>query len=661
LNYTTTASTASLDQPLKRDLGNPRYRPDIDGLRAVAVLSVLFFHVGFYGFGGGWVGVDVFFVISGFLITRLIRDEIEAGTFSFANFYVRRARRLFASFIFTVAVSFVAGLMIFDRAYLQHFAGEVVYALVAASNFFYWLDGGYFGVAEQYKPLLHTWSLGVEEQFYLIWPLGLVVLLGHFRRCLWPVLTLVTLGSLLLADYFFYWGTERAVFLLLPGRIFEFAIGAIVVWLVGLWQPHQRLLEAAMLLGLAMIGLAVFGFTISTPFPTFYALLPCVGTALAILGGTALNLRWLLGNPLMVGIGKISYSLYLVHWPLIVFYSYHRLAPLGAVEKGAICCGSILAAVLMYAFIEQPFRDPRRVRFPSRAALGFVCTAAIVVLLVPASIVWAKGSLYWRGSAVSVSAEQVRQLAELSKQDEVDDFLRDRVFADTSGRTRLMFLGDSHSGDIAAALYLTLGAVRYDYARLRFDPACIASSERPPWILRLTGAKDPCELQAGNLRSSRSLVEADYVFVAQRWTTDTVANLVKELALLRSLTRARLIVVGQNATFPTFDDSLRFLDTRQLQRLNHVLYQQQSSSDIEINSRLRDLTTAQGLAFLERQSLVCAAALESCEVFAGNGEFFYSDTNHWSYSGRAAFGRRMLPQLETLLATTPVQAAAARP
>jgi len=190
------------------------------------VLSVLFFHVGLPGFSGGWVGVDVFFVISGFLITRLIVDEIDAGSFSYAGFYTRRARRLFPSFIFTVAVSFIVGSLIFDRVYLQHFAGEVMYALVAASNVFYWLDGGYFGVAEQYKPLLHTWSLGVEEQFYLIWPLSILLMMRYARRWVLPLLALAALASLFIAQYLFDLGKERAAFLLLPGRIFELAMGA---------------------------------------------------------------------------------------------------------------------------------------------------------------------------------------------------------------------------------------------------------------------------------------------------------------------------------------------------------------------------------------------------------------------------------------------------
>jgi peptidoglycan/LPS O-acetylase OafA/YrhL len=649
------------DVPLRRDASNPRYRPDIDGLRAVAVLSVLFFHVGFGAFSGGWVGVDVFFVISGFLITRLIRDEIDAGTFSFANFYARRARRLFAAFMFTVAASFIAGSLIFDRVYLQHFAGEVVYTLVAASNFFYWRDGGYFGVAEQYKPLLHTWSLGVEEQFYLLWPLTMVLLLGYLRRYFWPLLILAALGSLFIADYFFYLGTERAVFLLLPGRIFEFAIGAMLVWLVGIRRTSRWVLGAALLIGLALILVAVFGFTISTPFPTLYALVPCVGAALAIFGGTAAQLRWILANPLMAGIGKISYSLYLVHWPVIVFYSYHCLAPLDRVEQVLICIGSTLAAALMYVFIEQPFRDPRRIRFSSRAALGLACMAGVLVLLIPAAIVWAKGTLAWRGSITQVSPEQFAQTEELRRQDQVDDLLRDRSFSNGSGRTRLLFVGDSHSGDIAAALFLTLGSANYDYARLGFAPACFSSVDRRPWILRLTRAQGPCQSQTEALRTSRSLAQADYLFVANRWTNDSVKGFSEGLALLRSLSRARIILVGQNATFPTFDDSLRFLDSGQLQRLNQVLYRQRSLGDVEIDQTLRQLASANALGFIDRQPLVCSQRAAQCLVRGADGDFLYSDSNHWTYAGRRIFGALMVQSSGYLFAATPADAPAARP
>lgn len=647
------------DAPLRRDAGNLKYRPDIDGLRAIAVLSVMFFHVGFAHFGGGWVGVDVFFVISGYLITRLIRDEYEAGTFSFAGFYARRARRLFPGFFFTVAASFIAGSLIFDPVYLQHFAGEVLYAIVAASNFFYWLDGGYFGVAEQYKPLLHTWSLGVEEQFYLIWPLMIVLVLRYCRRYLWLVLTAAALASLFLAEYFFWADKARAVFLLLPGRIFEFAIGAMLVWLVKYQRRSSALLDVALALGLALILVAVVGFTTKTPFPGVYALVPCLGAALAIFGGTSAHLRWILANRPMVGIGKISYSLYLAHWPIIVFYSYHRLNPLDHLEQAMICVASIAAATLMYTFIEQPFRDPRRVKFSSRAALGLACAAAMMILLIPAAIVWAKGGLLWRGSAMDISAGQLQELEESRKQKEVDDLLRDRAFAGDH-RIRLMFVGDSHSGDIAAALFLTLGDERYDYARLTFAPDCFSSIDQRPWILRITHTKSACESQLNALRNSRSVAAADYLFVADRWSQESIRGFMEGLALLRNLTKARIIIVGQNAVFPTFDDSLRFIDRDRLARLNRVMYAAKSPEDVLINEELRTLAATNGLDFVDRQSVVCSQSAELCEVVAPDGKFLYTDTNHWSYEGRGVFGKLIVQRFGNLFASGSDQPAVAR-
>jgi peptidoglycan/LPS O-acetylase OafA/YrhL len=635
----------SIDAPLRREAGNLKYRPDIDGLRAIAVLCVLFFHVGFGYFGGGWVGVDIFFVISGFLITRLIRDEFEAGSFSFGGFYARRARRLFPAFFFAVAASFIAGSLIFDPVYLQHFAGEVVYAIVAASNFFYWLDGGYFGVAEQYKPLLHTWSLGVEEQFYLIWPVTMVLVLRHARRYLWLLLIVASLTSLFMAEYFFYADKARAVFLLLPGRIFEFAIGAMLVWLVRYQSRSRLLLDVSLLLGLALIMTAVFRFTVQTPFPGIYALVPCLGSALAIFGGVSPRLGWILGNRLMVGIGRISYSLYLVHWPIIVFYSYHRLAPLDHLEQSLICGASILAAALMYTYIEQPFRDPRKIEFSSRTSLGLACTTAILILLIPAAIVWAKGSLIWRGSVLEISAAQLQQLEQVRKQTEVDDLLRDRPFVGTPGRIKLMFVGDSHSGDIAAAMYLTLGDDKYDYARQRFAPDCFSAVDRRPWILRITGAKSQCESQVEALRKSASLAAASYLFVAARWSEESLEGFPEALALLRRLTKAQVIIVGQNAVFPTFDDSLRFLGGAQLARLNRVMYEERSLDDVRFNEQLRKMTAAAGLEFLDRQSVVCSSVIFSCRVLGEDGRFLYTDSNHWSYAGRSVFGKLMVQRL----------------
>jgi hypothetical protein len=283
----------------------------------------------------------------------------------------------------------------------------------------------------------------------------------------------------------------------------------------------------------------------------------------------------------------------------------------------------------------------------------------MLILLIPSAVVWAKGRLLWRGSVVEISAGQLQELEESRKQTEVDDLLRDRPFTD-SHRIKLMFVGDSHSGDIAAAMFLTLGDEKYDYARLPFAPDCFSSVDRRPWILRMTRTKSLCDSQLEALRKSRSLAETDYLFVADRWSQESIKGFAEGLAQLRGLTKARVIIVGQNAVFPTFDDSLRFLDRSQLARLNRVLYDAKSPEDVLINEELRTLATTNGLDFIDRQSVVCSQATLLCTVLAPDGKFLYTDTNHWSYEGRSVFGKLMVERFGNLLAAGSDQATVAR-
>jgi peptidoglycan/LPS O-acetylase OafA/YrhL len=213
-----------------------KYRSDIDGLRAIAVLSVIFYHFGVKTFSGGFVGVDVFFVISGFLITRLIMDAAGNGTFTFGSFYLRRARRLLPAMLFTIFVSFVLGAVLFTPTHFERLGGSALHGLLSISNFFFWNESGYFDADSAVKPLLHLWSLSVEEQFYFIWPLSVVLLLKiPFSRIVMPVI-FVLLGVASWA--FTEWCLDvdpSAAFFLLPSRIVEFCLGAIMVWVVG-WQ-----------------------------------------------------------------------------------------------------------------------------------------------------------------------------------------------------------------------------------------------------------------------------------------------------------------------------------------------------------------------------------------------------------------------------------------
>ncbi len=366
------------------------YRADIDGLRAVAVLGVVLFHLSLGPFPGGFTGVDIFFVISGYLITKLIVADAETGKISLKRFYVRRIRRLFPALLFTLLCSLVAAAFIFPPEEMTRFGTSMAASVFSVSNILFWSEHGYFDVSSHLKPLLHTWSLSVEEQFYLVWPFALIWLLRFGRKAAAAALVLVfvvSLGANLALEPY-----QSTLFYLSPFRFFEFAIGAGLVFLPA--ARSNGAMECALLAGLAMIAYAYRYFTEGTLFPSYPALLPTVGAALVIWGGQA---RWsglLLRNKAAVAVGLISYSLYLAHWPLLVFWQYVRVEPLFRHERVWLLALTFLIAVGMYFCIERPFRARNASgymilqRVYIRGAIAAALVVAAVGLQVQASHGW---------------------------------------------------------------------------------------------------------------------------------------------------------------------------------------------------------------------------------------------------------------------------------
>lgn len=332
------------------------YRADIDGLRAIAVLSVLFYHVDLGLFKGGYLGVDIFFVISGFLITRILREELAAGSFRFANFYERRVRRIFPSALFTLWFSLIGAAVLFSPADLVNFANSLMATLLFSANIYFWQHIGYFTGDAHVKPLLHMWSLSVEEQFYLIWPLMLAVFLRkQLARPLFAVMAVIGLLSIGAAVYLNNID-PNATFYLLPFRLFEFLIGGAVVWLIA-YQPKKPIInELLTIAGIACMVIALTATIPVTAYPSLYTLVPCIGAALVIYAGAQTRSRWLLANRAAVYIGLISYQLYLIHWPIYVYYKYRLLQVLSETDKIIIVLASILIAIPVYHFIDKPLR-----------------------------------------------------------------------------------------------------------------------------------------------------------------------------------------------------------------------------------------------------------------------------------------------------------------
>ena len=384
---TSESAVAAVEPSCERIFKDFPNRPDIDGLRAVAVLAVVFYHARF-GCPGGYVGVDVFFVISGFLITKLIWKDLESGKFSFAHFWERRARRIApAVVVVTTAVLAAGWLFMAPEDYANLGRAAAALALFSA-NIFYKHNTGYFDGASEEKPLLHTWSLAVEEQFYFIVPF---LLWGMFQ---FPALRkrmaiIVMIGTAVLVSFALsVYELNRSVtatFYLLPTRAWELGVGSLTAFMPAsamvLGRRYRR--EIMAIAGFALIAASVFFYTTKTRFPGIAALPPCIGTALVIYAnaGVSTSVGICLSFRPVVFIGLISYSLYLWHWPFLAFGRYLALDPQSYALRGGLVSVAFLVSILSWKFVEAPFRE-RRLGRSRRSMYGYAAAGLASLLLV---------------------------------------------------------------------------------------------------------------------------------------------------------------------------------------------------------------------------------------------------------------------------------------
>lgn len=335
------------------------YRREIDGLRALAVLSVILFHAGFETFSGGFVGVDVFFVISGYLITTITLTELEQGKFSIVNFYERRARRILPALFLVMLVCIPFAWFWLLPSDMKDFSQSLAAASVLASNILFWRESGYFDTAAELKPLLHTWSLSVEGQYYVLFPLFLMLFWRLGKRWILAILGLVFVASLTLAEWGAY-AKPSAAFYLLPTRGWELVIGAFAAFYLSKANGKgfgKVASEFGGWLGVALILYAVFAFNKAMPYPGFYALVPTLGAVLIILFAThQTTVGKFVGNKAFVGVGLISYSAFLWHQPLFAFARHKILSELSYIIFLPLLAFTLILAYFSWKFIETPIR-----------------------------------------------------------------------------------------------------------------------------------------------------------------------------------------------------------------------------------------------------------------------------------------------------------------
>ena len=625
-----------------------RYRPDVDGLRAVAVVAVVLFHAEMAVFAGGYVGVDVFFVISGYLITQRVVAAVEQGRFDGRDFYRRRVRRLLPAASATVIATLVAGLVVLPVYRLRDLGLSALSASTSWSNVLFWTQSGYWDAEALTKPLLHTWSLSVEEQFYLVWPMTLLLLVRRLgRRAIGPILALGAVSVMVTTAL--TPAVPTAAFYLTPFRAYEFVIGAGCVWVDRHAWPStagaDRLRALLFAGGLAAILWSVFAFDAATLFPGAAALVPTLGTAAVILAREPVGVARLLVNRPSLWVGRASYSLYLVHWPLLVLAD-HVTGSLSSRTLAVVLPASVVLAGLQHRHVEERFRvrsgpcadRPLRARPAVVVAVSTALAGVVLVVVAPALVHAGHGEVVEIAARPLDEVNQDRTRARYLLCQEhpqgpvcgrpVDDARNVFVLGDSQGPGALNALRvaaplDNHliSDEGGCPPLLDVSDVAYR------DPACASFNDR-----RLAAVRAMAD-------------DLDLVVLAMRLQPDRADELVDTIAMLQGLgLQVAVMGVGPEYDRPAWEV---VLDHGRREGLDAALAAELRPGRFELDERYADLVRDAGATYLPRLDVLCPQ--RGCPAVAsGSDALVIHDNTHMTLSAAQWLGRalrRDVPEL----------------
>ena len=605
-----------------------KYRAEIDGLRALAVVPVVLFHAGFEIFSGGYVGVDIFFVISGYLITTIIIDDIESNRFSLINFYERRARRILPALFLVVLVCIPFAWIWMLPHQMEDFSLSLIAVSAFVSNVLFFWESGYFEPAAEEKPLLHTWSLAVEEQYYILFPIFIFLAwrVGK-NRVFWTIVVIAAV-SLSLSE----WGwrnSPTANFYLAPTRTWELLSGSIAAFIVNKHGPQKN--DFLSLIGFAAIVFSIFTYDDTTPFPSIYALVPVTGAVLLVLFASKGTIAAkLLSIKVFVSVGLISYSTYLWHQPLFAFAKIRLPDEPGYTLLLALSLMALALGWLSWRYVERPFR--KKV-FKTRSILIFSLLG--LVFFVGIGVVGLKNKGY-PGRFNELDFSLITKSPRNYGQYVATEFNNHRLIPFTNNKYKVLVVGDSYAQDVFNSLIENANMKKVSLSSHAIRNACgIVFSDQVDESLIQGGLQKYCRSQSrfeGD-KIIQILKEADIVLLASHWRKWVVDLLPNTKQRLYDLGVKKIIIIG-NKNFGKISIP-NYLGLTNDERLK--IYNSVTDKHIKVNNQMRSHVAD----FFDVQKIFCQSEI-MCPVFTPDGKLISYDGGHLTSDGAKLFGKSIL-------------------
>lgn len=615
-------------------MGAGAYRGDIQGLRGVAVLAVVAFHLCAEWLPGGFTGVDLFFVVSGYVIAGSVARDLAGGRFSIGDFYARRARRLLPALMVVLAATSAAAMALLLPEDLVGYARSLAATAAFGANIWFWRDGGYFAPDAQTEPLLHCWSLGIEEQFYLVAPVGLAAIARYGRRRWLAWLLPLALGSFAVSVAAAFLA-PRAGFFLLPARAWELLAGMLVALAPARAAPRW-LREAVAAAGMLAVGAGCVALSDADPFPGWWALLPCLGAAATIGAGPQTAVATLLGARPLRWFGDRSYALYLVHWPIVALVHYRLPGVLSAGLAAVVFAGSTALAALLWRFVEQPGRRLPLTRHRSLIATG---AAAVGVMALAGTVAIASDGFPTRFPGYAHQAVAG-----------VEDWGGERCFATDSSRPiawdaarctrirggggRILLWGDSHAAHYVPGILAARRAIGADVLQRSFA-GC------PPILAYRSLARPGCGASNAAVPALIASQRIGTVVLAAAWGAvprPTLEQLPRTIAALHRA-GARVVVIGPS---PQFGADVQRIDYLSGQRRLRV-----PTWPLAFPAGLQQAVAAAARGadrYLDPVARLCRRA--RCPYRIGDA-WLYADAGHFSAAGARVAVRAYFPSRAT--------------